>query len=256
MSNLVTLIKKELLEQNRTKKLLILAVVFLFVAVASPIFAQMTPMILKSISIPGMNLNLPDPTYTDSIDQFIKNVSQIALLVIVFIVAGSVVDEKNKKTLDMVLSKPVSRVTFVLSKFIGYFVSIGLIFFASSLIFYLYTVSIFGGFSFINFLLMAMMVCLYILMIVAVTIFASTIVKNIVVAAGIGFVSFILFGAVASLVEAFKKFSPNYVFSNYQHIVSVGWTNELILPLLSTLLIVMLSVVASIVLFKKQEIER
>lgn len=183
MSNLVTLIKKELLEQNRTKKLLILAVVFLFVAVASPIFAQMTPMILKSISIPGVNLNLPDPTYTDSIDQFIKNVSQIALLVIVFIVAGSVVDEKNKKTLDMVLSKPVSRVTFVLSKFIGYFVSIGLIFFASSLIFYLYTVSIFGGFSFINFLLMAMMVCLYILMIVAVTIFASTIVKNIVAAA-------------------------------------------------------------------------
>lgn len=256
MSNLVTLIKKELLEQNRTKKLLILAVVFLFVAIASPIFAQLTPMLLKSMSIPGLNLNLPDPTFNDSIDQLIKNVSQIALLVLVFIVAGSVVDEKNKKTLEMVLAKPVQRNTFILSKFISYFLSIGVIFFISIVIFYLYTISIFAGFSFVNFMVMAMMVCLYILMIVSITILASTIVKNIAAAAGIGFVSFILFGTVAGLFDWFKKASPSYVFSNYQNIVSSGWSNDLLLPIFSTVLVILLSITASIVLFKKQEIER
>ena len=252
----MTLVKKEMLEQKCTKKLLILSVIFLFVAVCSPIFAQLTPMLLKSMSIPGLNLNLPDPTYADSIDQFIKNVSQIALLVLVFIVAGSVVDEKNKKTLEMVLSKPVQRTTFILSKFFTYFFSIGVIFLISIIIFYFYTISIFAGFSFVNFLMMAIMVCLYILMIVSITILASTVVKNIVAAAGIGFVSFILFGSIAGLFDGFKKFSPGYVFSNYQHIVSSGWTSDLVLPIFSTIFVILFSIITSAILFKKQEIER
>lgn len=256
MSDLMVLVRKDLLEQWRTKKILILAIVFLFVAIGSPIFAKITPEILKNISVPGMTINIPTPTYVDSLDQFIKNTSQIALLVLVFVVAGAVVDEKNKKTLEMLLTKPISRTNFILSKFISYYVSIGLVFAAASLIFYFYTISLFSVFNFVNFSLMAGNVLLYILMIASIAILASTVVKNSIAAGGIGFISFILFGTIFSMINQIKDFSPNLIFSDYADVVKNGWSNDLALPLLFICLAIIIAVTASIMLFRVQEIER
>jgi ABC-2 type transport system permease protein len=94
---LLILLKKDLLEQWRTKKILILAIIFLFVAISSPIMAKILPELMKSISVPGMVISLPSPTYLDAIDQYIKNISQIAILVVIFIVAGAICDEKTAK---------------------------------------------------------------------------------------------------------------------------------------------------------------
>lgn len=256
MSNLSALIKKDLMEQWRTKKILILIIVLLFVAIGSPIFAKLTPELLKNISVPGMTINLPDPTYVDSLDQFIKNTSQIALLVLVFVVAGAVVDEKNRRTLEMLLSKPVSRIDFITSKFISYFVSIGAVFVGASLTFYLYTVSVFSGFDIINFSIMAGNVLLYIFMIVSITILASTVVKNSIAAGGIGFISYILFGTIFSLIESIKDFSPNLIFSNYKDVVVHGWNYDLLMPILVIVSVIAISIITSILLFRAQEIER
>jgi ABC-2 type transport system permease protein len=253
---LFTLLRKDLMEQWRTKKILILLIVFLFVAISSPIIAKLTPDLLKSISVPGLTINLPPPTYSDSIDQFIKNISQIALLVLVFVVAGAVSDEKNRKTLEILLTKPVSRMMFILSKFKSYFLSISVIFAACSAIFYLYTVSTFATFNAFNFAIMAGNVLLYILMIVSITILASTFVKNSIAAGGIGFVSYILFGMVFDFFEPLKKFSPNTVFSSYKDIVAHGWNSDLLLPLLFMLSIILLSMLLAIAIFRRQEIER
>lgn len=256
MSSLSVLIKKDLLEQWRTKKILILAIVFLFVAIGSPIFAKLTPELLKNISVPGMTINLPDPTYVDSLDQFIKNTSQMALLVLVFVVTGAVADEKNRRTLEMLLSKPVSRIDFILSKFVSNFVSIGTVFVIASLIFYLYTVSVFSSFDFINFSMMAGNVLLYILMIISITILASTIVKNSIAAGGIGFICYILFGTIFSLSGAIKDYSPNMIFSNYKDVVIHGWNQDLLIPLLVIIFVMMLSITTAIIIFRIQEIER
>jgi len=256
MITLFTLIRKDLLEQWRTKKVLILSIVFLFVAVASPIIAKITPELLKTLSVPGMTITLPKATYVDSLDQFIKNVSQIAILVLVFVVAGAVSDEKNRKTLEILLTKPVSRTLFILSKFKAYFISITAIFAVSSLLFYLYTVSTFASFNFWNFALMAGNVLLYILMIAAVTILASTIVSNSIAAGGIGFVSYILFGTIFSFFEPLKKYSPNKIFSAYKDIVIKGWNGDLLLPIVVILSVIIVSVLVSIYVFQRQEIER
>jgi len=256
MSKTMVLIRKEFLEQWRTKKILILCIIFVFVAIASPIIAKITPEILKTISIPGLSINLPDPTYKDSLDQFIKNISQIALLVIVFVIAGAVSDEKAKKTLEIILTKPISRVRFIFSKFISYFFSIAIIFTASSVIFYVYTVTAFGAFSFINFSLMALVVLLYIFMVMAITILASTIVNNSIIAGVVGFIGSILFGVIFDLFEGIKRFSPNLIFSNYQDVVSKGWDNELIYPMIIILSIIAISIITAISAFRHQEIER
>lgn len=256
MSKMTVLVKKEILEQWRTKKILILSIIFLFIAISSPILAKITPELLKSISMPGFSVNLPDPTYKEALDQFIKNISQIALLVLVFVVAGSVSDEKNKKTLEIVLTKPISRVKFIFSKFISNFITISAIFITTSVIFYVYTTSVFSSFNFVNFILMDIIVLLYILMIMAITILVSTIVKNSIIAGGIGFISFILFGTVFGLFESIKQFSPNLIFSNYQNIIANGWNNELIYPIIIILGVIIISITTALLIFKRQEIER
>lgn len=256
MSDLAVLVKKDLLEQWRTKKILILIIVFSFVAIGSPIFAKITPEILKSVSVPGMTINIPTPTYIDSLDQFIKNTSQIALLVLVFVVAGAVSDEKNKKTLEMLLTKPVSRTNFILSKFVASFVSIGSVFIAMSIIFYLYTVSLFSVFDFTHFSLMVGNVLLYILMIVSITILASTIVKNSITAGGIGFISFIVFGAIFGIIKQIENYSPNLIFSRYTNVVKYGWNHDLTVPIFIIVITIILAITMAILLFRTQEIER
>ena len=256
MSKMMVLVRKDILEQWRTKKILIMCVIFLFVAVASPILAKITPELLKSVSVPGLSLNLPQPTNKDSLDQFIKNISQIALLVLVFVIAGVVSDEKSKKSLEIVMTKPVSREKFILSKFISSFLTISVIFMTASVIFYVYTISIFSAFNLANFFLMALNVLIYILMVIAITILASTMVKNSIMAGGIGFVSFILFGTIAGLFEGIRKFSPNLIFSNYQTIVTNGWSNDLIYPTIVTISVIIISVISAILIFKRQEIDR
>lgn len=256
MMTLMTLLRKELLEQWRTRKILILAIVFLFIAVSSPVIAKLTPELLKSITVPGITINLPPPTYLDSLDQFIKNTSQVAMLVLIFVVAGAVSDEKNRKTLEILLTKPVSRMLFIVSKFKAYFISISLIFAAGSTIFYLYTASTFDYFNVWNFMIMAANVLVYILMITSITILASTFVKNSIAAGGIGFVSYILFGTIFDFFETVKKFSPNTIFSVYKDVVVNGWSNDLLLPLLFMLSVILVSVLLAIVIFQRQEIER
>ena len=256
INTLMNLIRKDLLEQMRTKKILILAIVFLFVAISSPILAKLTPEILKSVSVPGLTITLPDPTYSDAIDQFIKNVSQIALLVVIFVVAGAISDEKSRKTLEIILTKPISRSLFVLSKFKAYFISVIAIFTTSSLIFYLYTASLFGQFNLLNFAIMAGCALLYVLMVVSITIFASSFVKNSLAAGGIGFAGYILFGTIFGLIEPLKSFSPGLIFSNYKDVITGGWTNDLWLPIATTAVVIIASVTFSILAFQKQEIER
>jgi ABC-2 type transport system permease protein len=256
MKELLTLIRKDLLEQWRTKRILILSIVFLFVAVASPIIAKLTPELLKSISMPGVTFNLPNPTNLDSLDQFIKNISQIAILVLVFVVAGAVSDEKNRKTLEILLTKPVSRAAFILSKFKSYFISIATIFVISSAIFYLYTASTFTSFNLLNFTIMAGNLAIYILMIVAVTIFASTVFNNSMAAGGVGFVAYIVFGTIFSLIEPLKRYSPNTILSSYKDVVSNGWNSDLFLPIVVIFSVIIISIIFSILIFQKQEIER
>jgi len=231
-------------------------IIFLFVAVASPILAKLTPELLKGLSVQGIKIELPTPTYLDALDQLIKNISQIALLVLVFIIAGSVTDEKNRKTLEIILTKPIPRTKFILSKFFSSYISLGLIFISSMILFYLYTVSLFTTFSLINFIIMAMIVLLYIFMITSITILASTVLRSNIAAGAVGFISFILFGTIFSMLEQIKSFSPNLIFSNYKDIVINGYAQELNGPIIIIILVITISISSAVILFKHQEIER
>ena len=256
MSIFLTLLKKELTEQMRSKKLLILAIVFLFVAVSSAILAKLLPQILSSNIMQGIEIKIPEPTYKDAIDQFVKNISQLALFVFVFVVAGSIADEKNKRTLEILFTKPVSRTSFVLAKFTSYFLSVSVLYAISSLIFYFYAKALFGQFDLINFLIMAKAVLIYVLLIMSATIFGSSFSANSIIAAVFGFVSMIVFGTVIPLIHSIKDYGPYVLLSSYKEIAQNGWSSNLTIPLVTAVTLIFIFIISTICIVKNQEVER
>lgn len=257
MSTFNVLLKKDIMEQVRSRKLLILAIIFLFLAIVSPISAKLLPQLFKNFAgQDGITIIIPEATYNDAIAQFIKNSSQLVVFLLVFVVAGAIADEKVRRTLELVLVKPVSRTNFVLSKFLAYFSTISMFHLASSLIFYLYTVSIFKSFSFVNFLMVALLTLVYILLIIATTIFASTIAKSAAVAGVIGLLSSFIYGSILGMFPKIANYSPGYILSHYGELILKGWDVKFLLPALVSVALIALFMSLSIYLFKRQEIER
>lgn len=248
---------KDIMEQMRTRKLMILVAVFIFLGVASPIFAKLMPEIFKGFSgQAGVTIKIPPPTFNDAIDQFIKNTSQMVVLLLVFIVAGAVVDEKVKKSLELVIVKPVSRTSFILSKFIAYFLTISTLFLLSAVVFYFYTVSLFVGFNPFRFLIVSLLALIYVLLIVTVTIFTSTVVRSAAIAGVIGILSSIILGSVLSAIPATADYSPGFIMSNYRQLMLKGWSFEFLPPLIVSGMIILTLVYFAAHIFQRQEIER
>ncbi len=250
------ILKKEFLELFRTKKVLILAIVLLFVAISSPIIAKLIPTIFKNMEMQGIKLTIPEATWHDSIDQFIKNISQLAIIVIVFMFAGSVAEEKNKKTLEMILTKPISRSNFILSKYISAISSTAIILLFSSMIFYTYTISIFDSFSLARFILLALLVTLYIAQTIALTIFCSTLFANQILAAGVAFFVEIVLVSILGSIDKIAKYFPGYILGQYKNLMDNGSISDFLPSILISLFLIVLFAYLSIIAFNKQEIER
>ncbi len=257
MNSFYTILKKELLELVRSKKIMMLLIVFAFVAISSPILAKLIPTIFKNIElVPGMVLNIPESTWRDSIDQFIKNITQFVALIVIFLFAGSVAEEKTKKTLELVLTKPISRRNFILAKYASSFfvIKAGFILFAA--IFYMYTVSIFGSMNLLNFVWLSVFVLILIVLVDAITIFFSTISANQLIAVGLSFLVFILIMTLLPYISAIEPYSPGYIVNHYKDLMNNGEIKNFIWPAVISMALTFVAIFASVGFFKKQEIER
>ena len=110
--------RKELLETRKTWRLWVLPGVLVFLGLTTPILAAVTPAILKMTAQrqPGVVIHFPAPTAVDSYTQFMGNLAQLALLVVIITGAAAVAGERRGGTAVLVLTKPLSRTSFVWSK--------------------------------------------------------------------------------------------------------------------------------------------
>ena len=107
--NFITVFRKEMQEQWRTYRFLIVAAVFAAFGLASPLLAKFTPEMLKVIPglPPGLLEAIPAPTVTDAISQYVKNMSQFGILLALLVTMGVVVQEKERGTAAFFLTRPV-----------------------------------------------------------------------------------------------------------------------------------------------------
>jgi ABC-2 type transport system permease protein len=117
MKAFTAMLKKEIMEAQRSYKLMILLIVFIIFGISSPVVAKIMPDILGSMLPEGMTIEMPEPTAADSFAQFFKNVSQMGYIVLVILFSGITAGEISKGTLINLLSKGLDRKTVILSKF-------------------------------------------------------------------------------------------------------------------------------------------
>lgn len=201
-------LRKELLEQWRTRRLVAVAAVFLFFGFLSPLGAKLLPDLLKSMGdTGGVVIEMPPPTVQDALLQYVKNMSQFGVLLAVLLAMGALAREKERGTAAMTLSKPVSRTAFLLSKFVALSLVFGLCLALAGLACYYYTVILFHGTGGARFVEMNLLLGLLIEFYLAVTLLSSTVARSQVLAGGLGLGT--VFGvAILGALPCIGKYMP------------------------------------------------
>jgi ABC-2 type transport system permease protein len=112
---------KELQEIRRTWRIWVIPGLTIFFAITGPVIALLTPVLMESLagSQPGVVVKLPTPTAREAFGQFLKSMSQIVMIALVITGAGAVSGERSSGTAILVLTKPLSRRSFVLAKLVS-----------------------------------------------------------------------------------------------------------------------------------------
>lgn len=207
MIGLGPLLRKELLEAWRTRRVLVVAIVFTAFGIASPYLARYLPELIKSLAGGQVQIVIPPPTVGDAIDQFQKNLGQAGILTAVLLAMGSVAVEKERGTAALVLSKPASRGAYLLAKVLAVAATLGIALLVASVGGYTYTALLFEVLPPIGWASMTALLLLMLLVYAALTFLGSVLTRSSIAAAGIG-VGGLLVVALVSVLPTVGAYTP------------------------------------------------
>jgi ABC-2 type transport system permease protein len=201
VTGFATLLRKELLEQWRTRRLVIVGIVFLLFGLMSPVLAKYTPEILKSVGtgMPGATITLPPASTADAVGQLAKNVGQLGILIAILLSMGSVAGEKERGTAAFLLTMPAGRAGFLLAKLVAIGTTLLVAMALATAGAWAYTTALFEPLPVGGTAAMGVVLWLALLAFAAITFLASTVFSSQLVAGGVGFVAFVVLSIVAAL---------------------------------------------------------
>ncbi len=217
MKGLLPLLKKEIKEQFKTYRFLVLVSVFLFFGLTTPITLKYLPEIIK-LAGEQLEINFPPPTAIEALLSYSGDISQIGVFVIVLVAMGSIANELQRGTALMVLSKPVSRLAFVTSKLLAVsFTAICSLAVASAVCFG-YTVWLIGGADVSDYIGMNIMVGLFMVFSIATTLLFSSLFRSSLAAGGVA-LGVIIGQAILTALPKVGDFMPGQL---------LGWGNNIL----------------------------
>jgi len=246
-------VRKEFLESWRTYRFLVVISVLVIFGILSPLTAKFMPEIFKMVSgAEQFAALIPEPSVKDAVDQYIKNISQFALIMGVLISMGSVVQEKDRGTAAMILVKPLPRGAFLLAK-----LTVLLAVFSASLLLaglcaYYYTLYLFEPLPVLPFLAMNGLLLVYTMVYVALTLFFSTVGRSQALAGGLSLATMAVLGIVGS-IPSLRKFVPAHLIDWGGALVQQADLNAW-LALWVSLGIILVAVLASWLVLRRQEL--
>lgn len=254
MKNYLTFTKKELVESSRTYKLLIMLTVFFIFGMMSPLTAKILPQILSQFMPEGITITLPEPSAIDSWGQFFKNISQMGLILMVIVFSGVLSTELSRGTLINILTKGLSRSTVILSKYTGMAVIWTTSLVLAFLVGWGYTAYLFPGSRIVNLLFSVFCLWLFGMFLLAVLLFASTLIKN-------NYGCMVITGAIVvvlticNIVPVLKKINPySLVVENVSLLTNITKVQDLVYSVLATGICIAALVAFSVLVFRKRQL--
>jgi ABC-2 type transport system permease protein len=259
MSGFGVLLSKELREQLRTYRLPVVAVVFLLFGITSPVLARFTKELLDALGAQaagGIQINVPPPTPADAVGQLLKNLSQFGILIAILLAMGVVSTEKERGTAALILTKPASRLSFLLAKFVAIGVNLAIAVALACAVGYVYTELLFesaqlpiGGY-----VAMAILLWVAIFAYAALTFLGSTLTRSSAAGAGIGFVALIVTGIIAAL-PTIGPYMPISLISPAANLaIGAPAGGDLVGPLVAAALFVVVPFALAWLSFRRQEL--
>lgn len=121
MKQWIVLYRKEMTEMLRNYKLLWIPIVFILLGVMQPVSMYYMPEILESFGgLPeGTVLEMPTPTGAEVLLSVLSNYGLLGVLILVLGAMGIVSAERQSGVASMVMMKPVSYASYIVSKWAG-----------------------------------------------------------------------------------------------------------------------------------------
>jgi ABC-2 type transport system permease protein len=249
-----TLFRKELLEQWRTRRLLIMSLVLGASGLLSPLLARLTPLMVRTFAErqPGVTITIPDPTLADALHQYCKNLAQFGVLLVVLLGMGAVAGEKERGTAVLVLGRPVRRRAFLLAKLLAQTVTllVGTCLAAAGC--YLYATLIFAAPPLGAFLGMTGLLFLFCCTYLTWTLLASTLTRSVGAAAGLACAGLFLLVGLGS-VPGLGGYTPGGLLG-WAHQLAAGSTDRQPQALLASLILSAGFVLLAHVTFRREEL--
>lgn len=200
------LITKEIRQVWRSFRLPALFLVLAFLSILDPLSTRYMGEILSRLST-GMTIILPPPSAALAMTQFLGDIVEIGLLIIIATTMGSVAGEKSGGVTTFILTKPVSRRTYIATKFAvlagGLVTCIG----TSTLMASLYSRTLIGSLDWGATAWAALSVTLYALYVLSATFAGSMMAGSPLSAGGIGLGAF-LFTSIAGALLGNTRIGP------------------------------------------------
>ncbi|HZU87539.1 MAG TPA: ABC transporter permease subunit [Anaerolineaceae bacterium] len=253
MNGFSTWLRKEIIEQWRSKRMLIGGIVLLVFGMASPLLAKLTPELMRMVP-GGENFIqlIPTPTVNDAIAQYIKNMQQFGLILALLFSMGAVAQEKEKGTAGLMLVKPLGRGAFLLAKFVAINLSLLAGLAAAALGGFFYTLFLFEAPNLAGWVGMNLMLALFFAFIVALTLLCSTLLRSQAAAAGVAVGGLFVLTAIGA-IPSLAQYLPGELV-NWAGALALGLSNSAWGALGVTLVLILACLLSSWLVLRKQEL--
>jgi ABC-2 type transport system permease protein len=207
MKGFAPLFKKEIREQFKLYRLVIVCGILLVFALQAPLTIKYTPEILKSARESAMLSLLPPATATQSLGSYASYLGPVGALIAVLIAMGCIANELKSGTAVLTLSKPVSRSAFVTTKLLAMSLTFIVSLTIASSVCLGYTVWLIQGTAVLPFVGLNLTAGLFLVFCLSVTVFFSSLFKSSLAAGGIA-LGVIIFQGIIGTIPVIGKYMP------------------------------------------------
>ena len=195
------LLGKEVREQVRTLRLVVVVAVLATFGATAPLLAKLLPDIISmaGTQTAGLTITMPAPTTADAVTQLVKNLGQFGALIAILVSMGSVASEKERGTAGFILTKPVGRGAFIAAKAASIALLLGAGIAAGYALAWIYTAVLFEALPVGGFVASGLVLWLSLLVIGGVTFLFSVLARSALVAGGAGFVALVVAGVFSAI---------------------------------------------------------